>query len=269
MALIFKKHRSSVTADFVVSESQDETSKNSSSVQVQETVSLSPGSSFHLKNCFVCGEVSKSGEDFVRSYGGVACCSCRAYFRRATHRSKERRMICKKDKKCNVMLQNRQSCKKCRYDKCLESGMDPNLVLSEEQKRVRFRKLLSKKKEMGKNNDSAQKNVEPKMISYKRPVVVPITNDVPFSSRIEVVEMIESSATSYADPKVKSILEKFNISLELTKRKPTIQVQLSPDNGTRQHSLKKILLEHFVGLSNQFRDFSSQWRFVSYKFNQI
>ncbi len=34
-----------------------------------------------------------------------------------------------------------RQCQKCRYDRCLSAGMRPELVMSEEQKRVRFRNV--------------------------------------------------------------------------------------------------------------------------------
>ena len=257
MALIFKKYRSQPTTEFEI-ESEDKTlSLETNSETVGATSPDIPLSSTDLKTCFVCGEASKSGQDFSRSYGGVACFSCRAFFRRATHRLKKRPIVCHNGngnggQKCNVTLENRQSCKKCRYEKCLENGMDPDLVLSEEQKVVRFRKLLSKKKKVFPSNESAQNNER---------LLVPIAKEVSFANVVVEPELTDRSS-SYADPKVKSIHEKFVNSMEQMKLKKTAQVQLTSSNGTRQQILKKILMEHFVDLSNQFRDFAYQWRCV-------
>jgi hypothetical protein len=52
---------------------------------------------------------------------------------------------CKQDGKCDVSKKNRKKCQKCRYEACLRVGMDPGLVLTEDQKKARFRKMLEKK----------------------------------------------------------------------------------------------------------------------------
>ena len=41
----------------------------------------------------------------------------------------------------------RRRCQKCRHSLCLKAGMNPDAVMTEEQKRIRFRKLISKNKE--------------------------------------------------------------------------------------------------------------------------
>ena len=53
--------------------------------------------------------------------------------------------MCKHDGKCDITSKNRKKCQKCRYDKCIEIGMNPNLVLTDDQKKVRFRKMFEKK----------------------------------------------------------------------------------------------------------------------------
>jgi hypothetical protein len=45
-----------------------------------------------------------------------------------------------------LTLHDRRKCKQCRYQRCIGAGMNPELVLTEDQKQIRFRKLLLKKK---------------------------------------------------------------------------------------------------------------------------
>ena len=45
-----------------------------------------------------------------------------------------------------LTLHDRRKCKQCRYQRCIRAGMNPELVLTEDQKQIRFRKLLLKKK---------------------------------------------------------------------------------------------------------------------------
>jgi len=55
--------------------------------------------------------------------------------------------VCKKQNDCEINLKSRKSCQRCRFQKCLTVGMKPSWVLSEEEKKKRFRKTLQKKAE--------------------------------------------------------------------------------------------------------------------------
>ena len=49
---------------------------------------------------------------------------------------------------CVILPKTKHICKKCRYDKCLVIGMDPSLVLTDEEKRIRFKHFFKKKDEL-------------------------------------------------------------------------------------------------------------------------
>ncbi len=51
------------------------------------------------------------------------------------------------DGKCVIFPKCKQHCKKCRFDKCLAIGMDPKWVLSNDEKRIRFKNYFKKKDE--------------------------------------------------------------------------------------------------------------------------
>jgi len=76
-------------------------------------------------------------------YGGVTCYSCRAFFRRNTQRDELPQ--CKSDQSCRITHIDRKQCSACRYFKCIRIGMKPELVLTEEDKKRRFKKFLKKK----------------------------------------------------------------------------------------------------------------------------
>ena len=82
-------------------------------------------------------------------YGGPACFSCRAFFRRAHQNTKVPNFKCKLDEKCMVTVKTRRKCQKCRYNICLQVGMKPQAVLTDDQKKVRFRNSLQKKSKLG------------------------------------------------------------------------------------------------------------------------
>jgi len=94
-------------------------------------------------SCAVCHQPIPQGRVH---YGGVSCYSCRAFFRRNTQR--EEILMCKGPKgkgECIITYIDRKQCSSCRYDKCLRIGMQPELVLTEDEKKKRFEKLLRKK----------------------------------------------------------------------------------------------------------------------------
>jgi len=87
--------------------------------------------------CYVCGE--KAGKHSY--YGGQVCASCRAFFRRSVQSKYYEIFQCKKEKNCQINSETRKNCQFCRFKKCLESGMKPSWVLSDEERNRRFNKF--------------------------------------------------------------------------------------------------------------------------------
>ena len=56
--------------------------------------------------------------------------------------------VCKFDGKCEITVNTRKRCQKCRYEKCLKVGMKTEQVLNEKEKEFRFRRLLESKKKV-------------------------------------------------------------------------------------------------------------------------
>lgn len=89
-------------------------------------------------HCPVCNKAEKN---MLRNYGGISCFSCRAFFRRVQTDTNLSKLICKKDNNCKIEIGAApRLCKKCRFTKCLASGMRGEQVLNDEGKRKRFRK---------------------------------------------------------------------------------------------------------------------------------
>ena len=92
------------------------------------------------KDCSVC--LIKNVK-VGKHYGAVTCYSCRAFFRRSQDR--KRPLRCKLSNSCEIGPDIGKSCPKCRYEKCLRVGMQPHLVLNEQEKNERFRSSRIKK----------------------------------------------------------------------------------------------------------------------------
>ena len=54
--------------------------------------------------------------------------------------------VCKNGGNCNVTVNNRRKCQKCRYVRCLLAGMCPQAVLTDQQKKYRFQRMIRKRK---------------------------------------------------------------------------------------------------------------------------
>ncbi|KAH7729455.1 zinc finger protein [Aphelenchoides avenae] len=71
--------------------------------------------------CMVCNE-----SDGARHYGSICCSGCKGFFRR-TVRFK-RVYECPYGRKCVIEKEYRNCCRACRYDKCIQVGLNPMLV---------------------------------------------------------------------------------------------------------------------------------------------
>lgn len=84
--------------------------------------------------CKVCGE--KAGKHSY--YGGQACPSCRAFFRRSVQSGYNATYFCVKTGQCEVNLKTRKNCQSCRYKLCEAAGMKTTWVLTEEERKMKF-----------------------------------------------------------------------------------------------------------------------------------
>jgi len=84
--------------------------------------------------CKVCGE--RAGKHSY--YGGQACPSCRAFFRRSVQSGYNVTYYCVREGQCEVNLKTRKNCQACRYKKCEAAGMKTTWVLTEEERKLKF-----------------------------------------------------------------------------------------------------------------------------------
>jgi hypothetical protein len=71
--------------------------------------------------CLVCDE-----SDGARHYGSVCCSGCKGFFRRSVRFNKV--YDCPYGRKCVIEKEYRNCCRSCRYDKCIQVGLNPLLV---------------------------------------------------------------------------------------------------------------------------------------------
>ncbi|CAP27569.2 Protein CBR-NHR-3 [Caenorhabditis briggsae] len=77
--------------------------------------------------CTVCCDEASG-----RHYGVVACFGCKGFFRRTVRAGKN--YICRYNKKCRIDKAGRNVCRSCRFQKCLEVGMEPDAIRPDRDK---------------------------------------------------------------------------------------------------------------------------------------
>ena len=88
-----------------------------------------PKDVYYLRVCYGCSEPAQEGQPHSQHYGGIACLSCRAFFRRAQQSAKHPSFICKNNGNCVITVKNRRQCQKCRYEQCLRTGFNPTKLI--------------------------------------------------------------------------------------------------------------------------------------------
>lgn len=89
--------------------------------------------------CHVCGDSAPNH----CHYGGIACFSCRAFFRRSVPKAPS--YACTSPHPCVINVNTRKNCQKCRFEKCVATGMKASWVLSDEEKLTRLEKKRQNK----------------------------------------------------------------------------------------------------------------------------
>ncbi|VDK54758.1 unnamed protein product [Anisakis simplex] len=72
-----------------------------------------------------------------RHYGVVACFGCKGFFRRTVRAGKH--YICRFEQKCRIDKAGRNVCRSCRFQKCLQVGMEPDAIRPDRDKTGRQR----------------------------------------------------------------------------------------------------------------------------------
>lgn len=92
-----------------------------------------------IVECQVCGD---KANDHIH-YGAIACYSCRAFFRRGVGASDQYQ--CTFGLNCEISVKTRKQCQYCRFQKCLDIGMKPTWVMTEDEKKEKKDKTVLRK----------------------------------------------------------------------------------------------------------------------------
>ncbi|CAL4096185.1 unnamed protein product, partial [Meganyctiphanes norvegica] len=95
------------------------------------------------KKCGVCGEAARS-----MHFGGMACDSCKAFFRRSVQSGVWKNFKCPEEQKCPVAKGNRKGCQFCRFQKCKTNGMEVSWVMSESDRMQMWKNRLAKQRQI-------------------------------------------------------------------------------------------------------------------------
>ena len=128
-----------------------------------------------------------------KHYGGKACTSCKAFFRRSVENEAYKMFSCTNKERDNVIgfncpinSKSWKSCRYCRFQKCMTSGLQISLVLTPTQRELRKRKRMDNK--LNRNNE------EVSQISF-----LPAFNSNTFLNSSFTGHVISDHRTSYTN----------------------------------------------------------------------
>ncbi|WKX98659.1 hypothetical protein Q1695_013950 [Nippostrongylus brasiliensis] len=134
--------------------------------------------------CLVCGDKASGYH-----YNALTCEGCKGFFRRSITRRAV--YYCKFGQSCDIDMYMRRKCQHCRLEKCMRIGMRSELVIPEEQCRM---KREAKLRQRSSTRDGAEL---PSPLSIDVPQQLPIATDE-FEMSSETRELISRiTSTSY------------------------------------------------------------------------
>ncbi|XP_061385411.1 nuclear receptor ROR-alpha A-like [Danaus plexippus] len=80
-----------------------------------------------ITSCPICGDAVNGIH-----YGIFTCESCKSFFRRTLQTNKQAGYVCRykrRKRPCDMTVQTRSFCRFCRFNRCLEAGMQPDFVV--------------------------------------------------------------------------------------------------------------------------------------------
>lgn len=109
------------------------------------------------KLCGVCGDKALG-----HNFSAITCESCKAFFRRNALKPKD--FVCPFSGNCKVDAITRRFCQKCRLKKCFEIGMKKEWIMTDDEKRMKKKKIEQNRKKRV-SSDSAAKDAPIRKLS--------------------------------------------------------------------------------------------------------
>ena len=102
-----------------------------------------------IKTKMTCPICNEGDAGCHKHYGGKACISCRAFFRRSVQNDAYKDFACANSESgtslsCDINSKSWSSCRYCRFQQCLGSGLKVSLVLTKSQRDLRQTKRTNK-----------------------------------------------------------------------------------------------------------------------------
>ncbi|XP_022257972.1 thyroid hormone receptor beta-like [Limulus polyphemus] len=105
------------------------------------------------KFCRVCGDRAKSYH-----FGGLSCDSCKAFFRRSVQSAGYKNFQCPYRRTCEITISSRKCCQFCRFQKCVNIGMEKGWVMTEEE-RLHVLKIRTAKRQQEEETNQGRRKI--------------------------------------------------------------------------------------------------------------
>lgn len=174
--------------------------------------------------CAVCGDTPAKIH-----YGVFACFGCKGFFRRAVKHGRNK-YTCRFDKNCEVTKYERNSCRYCRFRKCLMAGMNPDFIRPDREDNRN--QTLTKKKSLGRTSSRQVEDWTTTLSPVHRKLLLEL-------NRIEAES--EECATSSFDS-----VSNFNLKSLLADRVLARKIKQSCHEVNRPASTKFLTIERLV-----------------------
>ncbi|KAF7633951.1 hypothetical protein Mgra_00006690 [Meloidogyne graminicola] len=138
-------------------------------------------------DCLICSDRATG-----KHYGSVSCDGCKGFFRRTIR--KKHSYICRFNLNCVVDKDQRNSCRRCRFEKCLTNGMRPEAVQLERDRIAATRRSNNTKLEVNIENSGESTNNLIIQTSISSPTST-ISNDELIAIKLKNAAILEQKMT--------------------------------------------------------------------------
>lgn len=143
--------------------------------------------------CPICSELTTNH----LHYGGVSCISCKAFFRRAVTNKEKKEERCRSGNgSCNLKLDRRNNCPSCRYQSCLLTGMQPDLVLSGKAAALKHTSIHKKRKRKHSEEVTKQNSALAEIMENNRLIISRVPGLNLFTVETDVIDEVEKRLRS-------------------------------------------------------------------------